>query len=267
MTPVSDQETWHQLHYPGTSVFRNRHGITDADTWRIFEQESVAHHSASIPAEGLVASDAITELCAYHRILFQNCYDWAGRIRDLDITKENPLKGEPTLFAAAETIRLRLAELDHYVRSLEDLPYDDKIDVLSYLHSELNEIHPFYEGNGRTTRIYMEKLAARHDVTLTWDGSHEAQILAALASTAGDVLDYKPWKALYLEIATESTWDDDNATPPVNYLPYDLEHGQTLLRSIGLSPYTCGDLSDNDAGVTENSPPPQHEEAVDTPEL
>ncbi|AJF93882.1 Hypothetical protein CpMEX30_1729 [Corynebacterium pseudotuberculosis] len=46
------------------------------------------------------------------------------------------------------------------------LSYNDKVDTLADIHAELNRIHPFREGNGRTTRIVMENLAKIHGIAV-----------------------------------------------------------------------------------------------------
>ncbi|ASA48315.1 hypothetical protein CP162_08515 [Corynebacterium pseudotuberculosis Cp162] len=48
------------------------------------------------------------------------------------------------------------------------LSYNDKVDTLADIHTELNRIHPFREGNGRTTRIVMENLAKIHGIAVDW---------------------------------------------------------------------------------------------------
>lgn len=85
---------------------------------------------------------------------------WAGTFRTVNIGRED------STFVDYRAIDERLAELDGTLDVLDGLAYDDKLEVLAYTHSELNQIHPFAEGNGRATRVFMTAIAARHDVAI-----------------------------------------------------------------------------------------------------
>ena len=111
-------------------------------------------------------------------------------------------------FADYTTIPARLNELDEAVAALDDAGYEDRVEVLAYLHSELNEIHPFREGNGRATRALLETVAARYDVALTWEGHIEALHEASIASMEGDRLTYQPLHELYIDICNEASFDN-----------------------------------------------------------
>lgn len=178
------------------------------------------------------------ELKAYHYHLFQDCYTWAGSFRDVDMSKENFLTGTQSVFASWETIESRLNELDPYLYALEDTDFARKIEIYGYLHSELNEIHPFREGNGRTIRTFMAHLAGRYDIVVDWANAKDAQMIAAAGSMLGDELDSTPWKNLYLRISSIADWTDEEESLGIYDLleeeEGDLTFDKSLIDTIGL---------------------------------
>lgn len=178
------------------------------------------------------------ELKAYHHHLFQDCYTWAGSFRNVDMSKENFLTGTQSVFASWETIESRLNELDPYLFALEDTDFARKMEIFGYLHSELNEIHPFREGNGRTIRTFMTHLAGRYDIVVDWTNAKDAQMIAAAGSMLGDELDSTPWKNLYLRISSIAGWTDEEESLGIYDLleeeEGDLTFGKCLIDTIGL---------------------------------
>lgn len=115
-------------------------------------------------------------------------------------------------FASHTTVEARIAELDEVVDALDSANYDDKIETLAYLHCELNEIHAFREGNGRTTRALMETLATRYDIELSWEG-HISQLHdVSAASMAGTTLNSAPFHNFYKQICQPASHDDADLT-------------------------------------------------------
>lgn len=99
-------------------------------------------------------------LARIHRHLFQGIYKFAGRYRDYDITKrEWVLEGDTVLYASASMI----SETLNYDFSLEKqvkyaaLDIDKAIDHFAKFISGIWQIHPFGEGNTRTTAVFAMK--------------------------------------------------------------------------------------------------------------
>ena len=91
-----------------------------------------------------------------HKFLFGEIYDWAGQIRTVNISKGNR-------FCQAEYIEPQITKIFDKLRK-EKYLLDCKTKAelgkrLAYYLSEINVIHPFREGNGRTQRIFIEYLA------------------------------------------------------------------------------------------------------------
>ncbi len=77
-----------------------------------------------------------------HAYLFGGLYDFAGKIRTKTISKGN------TIFCLAE-------HLHQYLQTVENMP-DNTFDEIVDKYVEMNMAHPFMEGNGRSTRIWLD---------------------------------------------------------------------------------------------------------------
>ena len=100
------------------------------------------------------------QLTSIHRRLFDGIYKLAGRIRDYNITKnEWVLGGKTVYYASADTIS---DTLDYDMGQEREFKYegvnvDDAIKHLTRFCANLWQIHPFCEGNTRTTAVFMIK--------------------------------------------------------------------------------------------------------------
>ena len=83
-------------------------------------------------------------LQAIHKYLFQDCFETAGLVRKHDIRKGD------TLFCKA-------MYLEDNLRTVSNMKEDTFEDIIEK-YVEMNMMHPFYEGNGRATRIWLDFL-------------------------------------------------------------------------------------------------------------
>lgn len=81
-------------------------------------------------------------LAAIHKYLFEQIYDFAGKIRDVNIAKGN--------FRFASVMYLQAA-----IENVEKMP-QSTFDEIIEKYVEMNIVHPFREGNGRSTRIWLD---------------------------------------------------------------------------------------------------------------
>ena len=84
----------------------------------------------------------VKSLKQIHAYLFGGLYDFAGKIRTKTISKGN------TIFCLAE-------HLHQYLQTVENMP-DNTFDEIVDKYVEMNMAHPFMEGNGRSTRIWLD---------------------------------------------------------------------------------------------------------------
>lgn len=89
-----------------------------------------------------ITPGSVKSLQQIHAFLFGGLYDFAGKIRTKTISKGN------TIFCLAE-------HLHQYLQTVEQMP-DNSFDEIVDKYIEMNMAHPFMEGNGRSTRIWLD---------------------------------------------------------------------------------------------------------------
>jgi cell filamentation protein len=139
--------------YPGTSTLRNRFGITDPRKLDGIERKYAVQRSrGGIP----VGTFDLTHLRAIHRHLFQDIYGWAGELRTVEIFKGgNQFQFRQYIHTGMADVHRRLARSGF----LRRLPINDFIREAGVIIGDINYIHPFREGNGRTQAQYLKQLA------------------------------------------------------------------------------------------------------------
>jgi cell filamentation protein len=139
--------------YPGTTVLINKLDLRNQDELSAFELE-ISNQRANEPIPlGLYSRK---HYLAIHKHLFQDVYDWAGKIRTVRIFKE----GAPFCFLENINKHMRLlfgdlAEQQYFC----GLGSEDFAKKAAHFLAELNAIHPFREGNGRTQLTFLTMLA------------------------------------------------------------------------------------------------------------
>lgn len=105
-----------------------------------------------------VTSFSSKSLVALHLHLFQDIYNFAGEFRDVQL-----VKGQ-TRFCQMQYIHSELERVFNELaeeKSWETIEHT--VERLAYFKSELNIIHPFREGNGRTIRLFVQALALNRE--------------------------------------------------------------------------------------------------------
>lgn len=157
--------------------------------------------------EALFAAEAISELlqqplpdqfnlihlCYLHQQIFMEVYPWAGSLRQVDICKGD------TYFAKHADIESKCAALFDQLAleyNFKGLPIAEFCNKAGIFLSQLNFIHPFREGNGRTQRLLISQLALNNDIEINWlTVSNDAMRAASIAGEQGQ---YRPMQRLLL---------------------------------------------------------------------
>ena len=106
-------------------------------------------------------------LQAIHKYLFQDCFETAGLVRKHDIRKGD------TLFCKA-------MYLEDNLRTVSNMKEDTFEDIIEK-YVEMNMMHPFYEGNGRVTRIWLDfLLIKRLGKCVDWKNIDKEDYLSAM---------------------------------------------------------------------------------------
>lgn len=151
-----------KAYYPGTDVLVNRFDIRDPATARALEYKFAAARELELRASPIKGKFDFAHLQAIHRHLFLDMYDWAGKPRQVDFAKRDKSSGLVCRFVQTEHLEKKAAEFDHLVaqkKALKGLSKPQFIKTMAEVHTALNELHPFREGNGRAARLFLRQMA------------------------------------------------------------------------------------------------------------
>jgi cell filamentation protein len=160
--------------YKGTIVLKNRRGLRRQERLSRFEAAAVAQRALEPLPRGKF--DA-RHYRAIHRHLFGDVYRWAGKYRTVRMTKG----ASPFCFPEyiAEEMQSLFGSLAQ-ARFLAELSVDDFAVQAANFLAELNAIHPFREGNGRTQVSFMALLSVRAGRPLVVERLVPSEFLAAM---------------------------------------------------------------------------------------
>ena len=163
--------------YPGTDVLRNKAEITNAEDLDAYEGELSTLRSIEILESPIAGQFDLAHLQRIHLALFQDVYDWAGKIRTVDISRGNSRFANVRFIeSAANKIFNKLARENW----LNGLDADALSKRLAHYLSEINALHPFREGNGRVQRIFISQLSLSAGYQLDYSDLEQEQIYQAM---------------------------------------------------------------------------------------
>lgn len=148
---------------PDFKVLKNKLNLRHATELERFETELVMQRVA----EGVTGgSFDLAHLRAIHRHLFQDVYEWAGEIRAVEISKGgHQFQARRFIVTGMADVHSRLLQRN-FLRGLDRKEFGRQA---GHILGDVNYVHPFREGNGRTQLLYLEQLAelAGHRLDLT----------------------------------------------------------------------------------------------------
>ncbi|HID9126620.1 TPA: putative adenosine monophosphate-protein transferase Fic [Klebsiella michiganensis] len=184
--------------YPGLKVMRNRLGIRQAQRLEQAAWELTALRAATIELGPLVRG--LPHLCAIHRQLYQDVFDWAGQLREVDIYQGDTRFCHFAYIEKEGNALLQDLEEEGY---LVGFAQDKFIERLAHYYCEINVLHPFRLGNGMAQRIFFEQLAIHAGYTLDWrDIAVDAWNQANQSGAMGDL---SPLRTIFRKVVSEAT--------------------------------------------------------------
>ena len=113
-----------------------------------------------------------------HRYLFQECYGTAGKIRKHDIRK-------------GDTVFCRAMYLEDNLKTVSKMS-ENTFEEIIEKYVEMNIMHPFYEGNGRTIRIWLDQmLIKRLGMCVNWQNINRNDYFSAMKRSVVNDLELK----------------------------------------------------------------------------
>ncbi len=151
--------------YPDSDVLINKLDIRDWDKLHNFERRLTMLRIAELLDHPITGNFNMQHLQEIHRYIFQDIYEWAGKIRTVDIAKGNMFCNVKFIEPQAEIIFGGIKR-EHYLAGLQR---DVFVKRLAYYFSEINALHPFREGNGRSQREFIRSLALKNGYIVNFE--------------------------------------------------------------------------------------------------
>ena len=143
-------------------ILFNLANIEDETILIAFESFKVSRRIEGLIESPIRIKDS-SSLLKIHHYLFQDVYDWAGQVRKVNISKN----GKP--FFNGERFDKAFQYLDSLISEFKKIPKSNKrqlAEKLAEILDNVNYLHPFREGNGRTQREFLRLLALEKDLKL-----------------------------------------------------------------------------------------------------
>lgn len=141
--------------FPGTDVLRNKLGIKDSKALSEAERTYTSLRLQNLLSKPMPGSLDFEHLKAIHKYIFQDIYEWAGKERTVAIAKTDLFCLPSFIDSYASDVFSKLKK-DNYLRGLSNNEFLAKVTALL---SDINALHPFREGNGRTQREFIRYVA------------------------------------------------------------------------------------------------------------
>lgn len=132
---------------------------------KISKMKAIALYESNLVDESEIGK--FSGLAKIHKFLFEEIYDFAGKIRTVNIAKGN--------FRFAPVMYLNAA-----LKHIDDMP-QSTFDEIVEKYVEMNVAHPFREGNGRSTRIWLDLILKKElKLVVDWNRVDKEDYLLAM---------------------------------------------------------------------------------------
>ncbi len=172
--------------YPDTTVLINKLDIRSQEALDQVERVVTSLHSVEIEKERSTERFTFDFYLELHRRLFGDLYDWAGKVRTIDLSKKG------TSFCSAEkipSIGAAIFERLQKQKELCGLSRKRFVREAAELYNRLNLLHPFREGNGRTQRLFFTLLIRRAGREINFANCDTDVLMIATIFAAQGVMD------------------------------------------------------------------------------
>jgi cell filamentation protein len=157
---------------PKTGLLRNLQDITTFDVLLFVESSAVTKRLQEL-YESPIKIEGIDSLFKIHRHLFQDIYAWAGKKRMVEISKDGKQFFPTSYFDNA------FKYIDQLIVDFKKNPTDNKkllAEKLAEILDNVNYLHPFREGNGRTQREFLRMVALEKGLNLNLNPPDNATV-------------------------------------------------------------------------------------------
>ncbi|MDP2642387.1 MAG: Fic family protein [Candidatus Peregrinibacteria bacterium] len=189
------------IYYPNTSVPVNKLVIKDSEEIEELETQlflkTYEHFHEDLNERTIFDQEYLKDL---HEFAFSKLYSWAGKYRDKNISKGNAVFCQAIHLQKQADKLFADLEKDHYLKDFRDESTEKFAEKIAYYMCELVVLHPFFELNGRTIRLFFDMIAVYNgyeyiDYGDTGDKKNNVYIQASKYCMSGDC---EPMKMIIL---------------------------------------------------------------------
>jgi cell filamentation protein len=169
------------LCYPGTNVLRN---LLDIEDPQLLEETELALFLTRADEPSPIGDFGVDHYLSLHRHLFQDVFPWAGEIRTIRIGKDGNWFCYPEyIMSELERVFAELGDPD----ALGRMAAPDFARHAAHFLAELNAVHPFREGNGRTQLSFLAMLIEHAGFSFNDETLEQNRVMRAMIeSFSGD---------------------------------------------------------------------------------
>ncbi|UNF51686.1 BID domain-containing T4SS effector [Bartonella krasnovii] len=205
-------EASQNFFYPNSKVLKNKYRIKDKEILKERCSDDVKKEMIKLRQEPPPEQFDATYLKYLHHRLFFRAFEWAGQTREAPFTfEDSTVASMPILkrkeftkpFAMGKKIQEGLEKLDKTLaekKNLQGLSREEFVEHAAEIMIDLHHLHPFREGNRRTKRLFVEKLAqaAGHTLDFSIVSKKRKDFVRTAAMERGDS---EPMKHLLEDIS------------------------------------------------------------------
>ena len=161
--------------YPNSNVLINKKNIMDTKMLYEAEIKYTGIRLMELQEAPINGNFDLKHLCKIHKYIFQDLYSWAGKIRTIDIGKGNMFCYVQNINSYAESIFEKYFSGCYSAK--ENHAYF--VETLADNYADLNALHPFREGNGRSQREFARELCLACGYIFDLSGTTHKEMLEA----------------------------------------------------------------------------------------
>ena len=179
--------------YPDSEILKNKMGIRNMGKLQQMERKLTMLRILELIDKPVQGKFDLQHLKLIHRYIFQDVYDWAGEIRKVDIAKGNMFCNARFIESQASEIFKNLKE-ENYLQGLSE---KESAIRMAYYFSEINALHPFREGNGRSQREFIRTLALNMGYVINFAKVRKEEMISA--SQDSFLCNYEKMEQLFIK--------------------------------------------------------------------
>ena len=162
--------------YSDSNILKNKLNIRDNKLLKTAEEEITLIKQMELLKNPIKGNFSKAHLMNIHKFIFEDIYSFAGKIRREQISKADTMFYPPNLIdRELDKVFAKIKEKNMLKETDEEKVFDN----LAYVMGELNIIHPFREGNGRSIREFIRLMAKRMGYDLNWGNVDKEELLEA----------------------------------------------------------------------------------------